>query len=179
MPIVHFDTKCMCFVGFHVVPREIPQGFSFLLFLVMTGAVAARLGYSNPPGLDKLRSRPARVAASSLREVEESNRGSLLIGPAAFSMIRILQEIFHLFQTPAIFFPLRKIIVNVESLISRKICNLCLMAQLYKITLCFMKVCRGQGDMPVCMCVYIFISCDDYWRVLHKSYDVIMIYLLG
>lgn len=66
MPIAHFDTECMCFLSFHVVPREIPQGFSFLLFLIMTRAVAARLGYSNPPGLDKLRFGPARVAASSL-----------------------------------------------------------------------------------------------------------------
>lgn len=51
---------------FHVVPREIPQGFSFLLFLITMGAAAARLGYSNPPGLDKLRCGPARVAASHL-----------------------------------------------------------------------------------------------------------------
>lgn len=55
MPVVRFDTKCMCFLSFHVVPIEIPQGFSFLLFLIMTGAVAAQLVYSKPPGLDKLR----------------------------------------------------------------------------------------------------------------------------
>lgn len=65
MPVVHFDTKCMCFLSFHVVPREIPQGFSFLLFLIKTEAVAAQLEYSNPPGLDKLRFGPARVADSS------------------------------------------------------------------------------------------------------------------
>lgn len=60
IPVVQFDTECMCFLSFHVVPREIPQGFSFLLFSLTAGAVAARLGYSNPPGLDKLRFGPAQ-----------------------------------------------------------------------------------------------------------------------
>ena len=65
MPVAHFDTLCMLFLSFHAVPREIPQGFSSLLFLIVTEAVAAQLGYSNPPGLDKLRLGPARVADSS------------------------------------------------------------------------------------------------------------------
>lgn len=75
MPIVLFDIECICLLSFYVVPREIPQWLSFLLFLIMTGAVAAHLGYPNPPGLDKLRFGPARVAAPSLWEAEESNRG--------------------------------------------------------------------------------------------------------
>lgn len=52
-------------LGFHAVPREIPRGFSSLLFLIMTEAVVTSIGIFKPPGLDKLRFGPARVADSS------------------------------------------------------------------------------------------------------------------
>lgn len=50
------------------------KDFLFLRFLIMSGAAAAQLGYLNLPGLDRLKSGPARVEASSLGIVEESNR---------------------------------------------------------------------------------------------------------
>lgn len=42
------------------------KDFLFLLFLIMSGAAAAQLGYLNLLGLDRLKSGPARLAASSL-----------------------------------------------------------------------------------------------------------------
>lgn len=153
MPVVHFGTECMCFLSFHVVPIEIPQGFSFLLFLIMTGAVAAQLGYSNPPGLDKLRFGLARRSKGSIfnwywgSQHEYYYPGNLLLvsNPNHFSL-------------------LRKTFADIESLMSRKICNHCLswyfsLTHLYRITLCYMKYVCMYSSVYACVhvCVFCFL----------------------
>lgn len=51
---------------FVLFQKKYHKDFLFLRFLLMSGAAAAQLGYLNLPGLDRLQSGPARVAASRL-----------------------------------------------------------------------------------------------------------------